>query len=309
MFTQRPLVIQFFKTVQRGFDCQAPINGVHGAPAVPWNAGRWSAIPFNAADFAATLDLLYSQNAGYYATFTNHLIEERDLADPVCNQMLECINRRPDLNGVIVNSEILCKYIRREYPQLRLVASITKVALERGEGKAAYYRELGERFYRYVVHPDDCLNLKLLDELDRDKAEIIVNENCVAGCRNRVHHFDANARRQRAASPTEQQLLKQELSELAANCRSPVNLSRLDSRERSCNLTPSEMRAVYDMGFRQFKLQGRGDDPWSYAYDLVRFTLNPEAAAPLVYKRILQWLYSEVVNAYSRAGLPPGQVL
>jgi hypothetical protein len=38
------------------------------------------------------------------------------------------------------------------------------------------------------------------------------------------------------------------------------------------------------MGFRYFKLQGRTDNVFGYAYDLVRYLLEPDVAAPLVYR-------------------------
>ncbi|MGA2496625.1 MAG: hypothetical protein ABSH20_02730 [Tepidisphaeraceae bacterium] len=40
------------------------------------------------------------------------------------------------------------------------------------------------------------------------------------------------------------------------------------------------------MGFRFFKLQGRRDHVATYFYDLVRYTLEPDHAAPLVFKAL-----------------------
>ena len=37
-------------------------------------------------------------------------------------------------------------------------------------------------------------------------------------------------------------------------------------------------------GFRSFKLQGRGDSSQCMLYDLTRYLLEPEVAAPLIFK-------------------------
>jgi len=297
MFVYHPLVIQFMDIVGEAIDCRIPIAAMHGAPALPWNAGRLARTSFNPATLGEALQSLYDHNVGCFATFTNHLIEEKDLADPNCNALLDFIGHRSDLNGVIIVSDKLSAYIARKYPDLRKVASIIKVTIDRGRGRPDYYRELGKRFYRYMVHPDDCRDLRFLDQLDRDKAEIIVTENCAPNCPNREHHYDAYARWQKAYSldpsvltldgispAAERQFMDMEVNRIVANCPSSMDLTRLKKRQRTCNLLRSELKAIYDMGFRNFKMQGRADDPATYVYDLARFMLEPELVAPLVIK-------------------------
>jgi len=285
--------------VQKAFGCQLPIEALHGAPAVPWNAGRtMKALP-PADEFVKVLIQLHSKNIGYFPTFSNHLVQSSDLSNTVCNGILDSIVQRPNLNAVIIVSDLLSKYIAERYPALRQIASIIKVSLDGGRGKPEYYSELGKRFWRYVVHPDDIRDLKLMDQLDRDKAEIIVNENCVADCPTRMRHYTAYAAWQRAPNEMERQIVNQELEQIVAGCQSPFHLHRLGNQRRSCNLTRQEIRTLYEMGFRRFKLQGRLDDPWSYSYDLIRFTLEPEFAAPLMYKSLCRWLEKAVTRVKS----------
>jgi len=286
MFVFERLVVDVVTSVEATFDCHVPIEAMHGAPAVPWNAGRPSRVPFSLAGLQASLQRLHAKNIGCFPTFTNHLIDNKDLEDRTCGCILDCISQRADLNGVIVASELLSKHIAEKYPALRQVASVIKVTFDGGQGKADYYNELGKRFYRYVVHPDDCRDLKLLDQLDRQKAEIIVNENCVANCPRRARHYTAYARWQRAAGSPEQQQIQQEVDQIVASCPSPAHLRQMPTRTRTCNLTRTEMKAVYDLGFRHFKIQGRADGPYIYSYDLTRFTLEPEFVAPLVHKGV-----------------------
>lgn len=295
VFQQQPLIFKLFDVLDKGFACRAPIEILHGAPAVSWNAGRISDARLDRGQFESTLNTLNAVGVGYCPTFTNRLVEFADLADPACNAILDCIDRRPELNGVIVASETLSKYIADAHPRLRQTASVIKTTLEHGVGRVDYYRQLGERFHRYVVHPDDCRNLKLLDQLDREKAEIIANENCVSDCDRRERHYEAYAMMQRASGPPQISAARKRVDDVVAGCRSSRNLGSIYDKQRNCNLTPDEMKAIYDLGFRHFKLQGRADDPFSYGYDLVRYMLEPGFVAPRVYKWLCVWLPTVVV--------------
>ena len=159
-----------------------------------------------------------------------------------------------------------------------------------------------------MLQADDCRDPDLLSQLDRDKAQIILNENCAIHCPNRAKHYDVYARWQRLAvaesmpitlnsiSPmAEVQLLMEELRQRDAACQSPVDLKSLLKGTRNCNLTPPEMKAIYDLGFRHFKLQGRGDVADYYAYDLTRILLEPNLAAPTVFKALLSSICTRIV--------------
>lgn len=301
LFVYEPLVLGLMKLTEAAFGCTAPVEAMHGAPAVLWNGGRVSPFPIRSEQWHAALGALNARNVGCFLTFTNHLLEHADLADRHSNALLDAIAQRPDLNGVIVASDLLSAHIARRYPSLLQVASITKVAVEGGRGNADYYRRLGERFRRYVVHPDDCHDPALLDHLDRDKAEIIVNENCLRGCTVRPKHYDYIARAQRtqpthvvsaggvaAAAPAgiQTHVAAEQAEQSLPECPSIPFNRQIGRRLRNCNFTRAEMKAVYDMGFRRFKLQGRRDNLYSFAYDLTRFLLEPDFAAPLIFKTL-----------------------
>jgi collagenase-like PrtC family protease len=167
---------------------------------------------------------------------------------------------------------------------------------------------LGKRFYRYVVHAEDCQDAKLLDQLDRTKAEILVNETCLRGCPRRDRHFELIARLHKdlrdnqfvvAGGPGDtllkRRLTLQELEQFAAACQAMPYDRQIGKRQRNCNLTSNELKSVYDMGFRHFKIQGRNDHPLVFAYDLTRYTLEPGCAAPLVYKVLLMAILGALV--------------
>ncbi len=307
MFNYYPVLLNLFKVIEEGFGCRPPVEAVHGAPSVSWNGGRTPFLSFNAGDLNGILNDFHSKDIGCFLTFSNHLLEAGDLNDSTCNFLLDSIALRADRNGVIVASDRLSNYIAAKHPDLRQIASIVKTTVEGGRGNAAHYRELGQRFYRYILHPDDCHDPKLLDQLDREKVEILINENCLGECPRRPRHYDAVARAQLFAAANQAVPLQSpfppgspmhELEQVAVECQADPIIKQIGLRRRNCNLTRGELKAIYDMGFRHFKIQGRTDKIFTYVYDLARYTLEPEIAAPLVYKTLCQLIrYSETDEA------------
>ena len=52
---------------------------------------------------------------------------------------------------------------------------------------------------------------------------------------------------------------------------------------RNISLTAAEAKALADMGFGLFKLQGRLDIPYAFFFDFLRYTLENEVAFPAMY--------------------------
>ncbi len=98
-------------------------------------------------------------------------------------------------NGVIVHSDLLLDYLKRQYPGLYFVSSTTKVLTDFQQLR----RETEREEFRYVV-PDFRLN-KSFAELDtlpqdqKDKVEFLCNECCWYGCRDRKHCYENVSRK------------------------------------------------------------------------------------------------------------------
>lgn len=98
-------------------------------------------------------------------------------------------------NGVIVHSDFLVEYLKRNYPKLYLVSSTTKVLTDFD----ALIEEVNRKDFRYVV-PDFRLNkafdrLAGMTEEQKDKVEFLVNECCYIGCTDRKKCYEAVSRK------------------------------------------------------------------------------------------------------------------
>jgi hypothetical protein len=312
LFVHDLLTLQVYSFLQDRFGCRLDIDSIHGAPHVAWNCGRFSMVPPPAPKALQAMVATFNDvGIGVYFTFTNHLLENGDLDDPVCNGLLESIDNGRDLNGVILASDALFDHVLRRHPNLKLTASIIKVTEERGRGDLAYYQSALSRFDSVMIHPDDGFNYEMLSEIDpshRNRIEILVNENCAFGCPNRVKDYQVMASVLKAGIPFSDDNPYTVMER--RHCRMP--LKTLTPAVRSCNFAAREMLKVYELGYRRFKLQGRQDQPQTFLFDLLRFSIEPEVLMPVVFKafvsgqagRLAAKAVSTVRTAWQKADSP-----
>ena len=98
------------------------IGSVYGAPAdCIWGGGRMGE---GNHDSEEVLALMQEYGISARLTFSNSMLEERHLLDPKCNRLCAVFEKKNQTrNGVIIHSELLLDYLKREYPGLYFVSS------------------------------------------------------------------------------------------------------------------------------------------------------------------------------------------
>ena len=171
------------------------IGSVYGAPAdCIWGGGRTG---FGDAQPHRVLALMQEYGISARLTFSNSLLRGRapcrpEMQCPLC-AVLKKENRVQ--NGVIVHSDLLLDYLKRQYPGLYFVSSTTKVLTDFQQLR----RETEREEFRYVV-PDFRLNkafdkLNTLSQAEKDKVEFLCNECCWFGCRDRKACYETVSRK------------------------------------------------------------------------------------------------------------------
>ena len=256
-----------------------PYHLVHGAPLCTWNSGRVLKNLLRSGEEMRAAGLEYEKRGiAVYLTFTNLLLREEHIKDVVGNALCVFFSRRNPTgrNGVIMANELLLEHIRREYPTLRCVSSILQIVNTGGRGKIDAYKRLAEKYDEVMVPPDDVLNPELLEQLeDKDRYICLVNEYCIRGCPLRPFHY-------KSLSEESLNFLGYDGREFdkrqAANgCRDILRMLT-EPKLGVLALNTPEIQRLYDMGFRHFKLQGRGhSNASSILFDLIRLAWRPDA--------------------------------
>ena len=223
------------------------IGSIYGAPAdCIWGGGRVGAGDNNPKEVLA---LMQEYGISARLTFSNSLLREEHLSDKQCNRLCALFDEQGG-NGVIVHSDLLLEYLKRNYANLYYVSSTTKVLTD--------FRELTDEInrddFRYVV-PDFRLNkafdkLNTLTNAQKDKVEFLCNECCWFGCTDRKKCYENVSRRNLGESCGDFPCSAPGGDEGYRFSKARTNRGFIGVEEIQSSYLP--------MGFSNFKIEGRG---------------------------------------------------
>ena len=243
------------------------IGSIYGAPPdCIWGGGR-----IGSGDCAAQEALALTREYGVSArlTFSNSLLREEHLTDQKCNALCRLFSESDGpQNGVIIHSELLLRYLRERYPKLYFVSSTTKVLTAFPQLQA----ELARDEFRFVV-PDFRLNrafdrLNALPEAAKDKVELLCNECCWFGCKERSACYEAVSRKNLGEAAPEHICA-------APDAAGGYRFSR--AMENPGFIGVEAIRSIYmPMGFSHFKIEGRSLGSALILEFLLHYLTKPE---------------------------------
>jgi len=224
------------------------IGSIYGAPAdCIWGGGR---VGFGEDDPRDVLALMREYGISARLTFSNSLLKEEHLSDKRCNALcaLFAENKAPR-NGVIVHSDLLLEYLKKNYTSLYFVSSTTKVLTEFKD----LSHELSRMDFSYVV-PDFRLNkafsqLRSLTDAQKAKVEFLCNECCWFDCTDRAACYE-NVSRKNLGEPCPDHRC------CALDGEEGYRFSK--AMENPGFIGLDDIQSTYlPLGFSQFKIEGR----------------------------------------------------
>ncbi|MDO4955325.1 MAG: hypothetical protein Q4E43_09350 [Akkermansia sp.] len=277
-FTHDRELLSFFDYCRLllGFE---PFHMVHGAPLCLWNSGRVLQHLLRSAEEIRAAGLAYeARKIAVFLTFTNLALQEEHLKDPLGNAICTFFSRHNPTkrNSVILANDLLRDHIREKFPELRLISSILKITNGGGKGNLDAYKQLADEYDDVMVHPDDVLNYDLLEKLeDKDRYILLINEYCIRNCPLRPFHYKSLS--EMSLNFTGYDSSEFEKKQSKNGCQNLFTLLAHETKSVLALNTP-EIARLYDMGFRHFKLQGRGiSNASSIVFDLLRIALRNDA--------------------------------
>lgn len=225
------------------------IGSIYGAPEdCIWGGGRTS---FGNQSPEKVLELAQEYDISARLTFSNSLLRTEHLSDRKCNELCSLFGENEDKkNGVIIHSDLLLDYLKKNYHGFYFVSSTTKVITDFGE----FQNEVIRDDFQYIV-PDFRLNkefdkLNNLSEKQKDKVEFLCNECCSPDCKVRKLCYENVSRKN----------LGEECPE--HHCTSlddGIGYSFSRAMTNPTFISINDIKNVYlPMGFSNFKIEGRG---------------------------------------------------
>lgn len=243
------------------------IGSIYGAPAdCIWGGGR---VGFGDCEPDDVLALMREYGISARLTFSNSLLMPEHLADRKCNELCAMLEKSDKAeNGIIVHSDLLLEYLKKNYPGLYFVSSTTKVQTDFEE----FRNEVKRDDFRYVV-PDFRLN-KAFDKLNtlpdelKDKVEFLCNECCYFGCNDRKKCYE-NVSRKNLGENCPDHICK------APDAGEGYRFSK--AMENPGFIGTYDIRNTYlPMSFSNFKIEGRGLGSALILEFLLYYMTNPE---------------------------------
>ena len=241
--------LPLFRRHREYFHPWCEIGSIYGAPAgCLWGGGRVGSGDARPEDVAG---LLREYGISARLTFSNSLLREEHLSDRKCNALCALFETSPGVeNGVVICSDLLLDYLRKEYPGLYFVSSTTKVLTE----FTRFEEELNRGEFRYVV-PDFRLNkafgsLNALSGRQKQKVEFLCNECCWFDCPERKECYE-NVSRKNLGETCADHLC------VSPDARRGYRFS--DAMKNPAFISVGDIQKIYlPGGFSHFKIEGRG---------------------------------------------------
>lgn len=231
-------LIRLIKSNPEFFYDGVNISGVYGSFYCPWNGGRTNGDNFlEKQQKEAIVQEFNDLGVGVLFTYTNTMLEERDLFDMYANEDLGIINTNP-LNKIIIVSDLLKEYIQKKYPNIKFISSIASTRTIQDSSE-----------YEIRVVNANMNNTEALFNIeDKSCIEILLNSNCVRNCVHEKEHYDA--------------ISLANLSKSVKHFRCPFEADAVNDLEslmkRDMFVTVEDLYGKYKpAGFNIFKLNGR----------------------------------------------------
>lgn len=278
------IFLPLFRNRRDWFYDWCEIGSIYGSPAdCIWGGGR-AGFGQNGIE-KEVLNLCQKEKISARLTFSNSLLEENHLTDKKCNQLCKLFEsgRKALLkndeifsseahqirNGIILHSELLLNYLKKNYPNFYFVSSTTKVLNEFKDFKS----ELLINDFSYVV-PDfrlnkDFENLSKLPQNLKDKTEFLVNECCWINCTQRKICYENVSRKMLGLECKDHQ------------CKAPGNAEGYrfsKAMESPAFISLKDITEIYmPMGFSNFKIEGRSLGSALLLEFILYYMTKPEA--------------------------------
>lgn len=224
------------------------IASIYGSPSdCLWGGVR---VGFGEADAEEVFELMKEFEISSRLTFSNSLLKEEHLSDKKCNELCRLFEKEPVKNGVIVYSDLLLDYLKRNFPGFYFVSSTTKVLTDFSDFKM----ELARNDFSFVV-PDFRLNKKIekleaLDEGLKNKVEFLCNECCSPFCQERKICYENVSRKNLGLECSDHHCAAPDGDKgyrFSSAMKSPLFIGIDDIQNK-----------YLKMGFSNFKIEGRG---------------------------------------------------
>ena len=275
------------------FNIKPPITSLHGSYSCKYNGGR-TALYFNFKNnIKDKIKHFNDLGIGIKLTFSNSEIHKDTINEEEMRWYLDILNEIKGIgNGIICINDDFAKEVKKQYPDLELVASHVKMEAETRMGvtdTVDYYNSKFDLYDIVVFNTYRAFDDDFLSKINHpEKVEFIVNHTCTTNCPYAKYHhllidklqkqkikFNNNINLFRTDPETIE--IKKEIDKLLFECAKIKQENDYDKLIKQ-TLNRAEINHLNNtFGINRFKIEGRDLSTSEFNKYLYTYLLNNDS--------------------------------
>ena len=283
------------------YNIKNPISTIHGSYSCKYNGGR-SALYWNSwTNIENKIKHFNKKGIGIKLTFSNRNIHANTFEEDEMRKYLDLLNETKNIgNGIICINDDFAELVKKNYPDLDLVASHVKMELENKMGitdTPDYYNSKFDLYDIVVFNTFRAFDDEFLSKITHpEKVEFIVNHSCTTNCTMaKLHHelIDDLQEKKVELGHDKRKLDKdltvinkrKELNQLLLKC---IEIKEKNIFDKLCKqfINREEINhLVNTFGINRFKIEGRDLSNYEFIMSLDRFLTNNQSIYQIIHNR------------------------
>ena len=288
------------------YNIKNPITSIHGSYSCKYNGGRTALYHNSQTNIDNKIKHFNDMGIGIKLTFSNRNIHANTFEENEMRHYLDILNETKGIgNGIICVNDDFAELVKKNYPDLDLVASHVKMELETKMGKTDtvdYYNSKFDLYDIVVMNTYRAFDDDFLSKITHpEKVEFIVNHSCSTNCPVAKRHHELIDDLQQRKVELGHDRKKIDKDRIILDLRKEINdmlLKCVDKKEKNIldNLlhqfiNKNEINHLINtFGINRFKIEGRDLSAFEFQTSLSRYLTNNESMFDLIHNKTDQKL-------------------
>lgn len=296
------------------FGYNHPISTVHGSFSSKYNGGRQALFFESRTNIENKIKSYNKRNIGVKMTFSNMHINKDTFEEEEMRWYLDILNETKGIgNGIICVNDEFAELVKKNYPDLDLVASHVKMELETEMGKTDtvdYYNSKFDLYDIVVMNTYRAFDDDFLSQITHpEKVEFIVNHACTTNCLMAKYHHslidriteisvENNHDIRKIEKNREYLDIKKKINDVLDKCKH-IKSERHYDLIRKQFINKEEINHLLNThNINRFKVEGRDLAGIEFIISLSRVMLNNSSMFDIMYREFEHNsnVYSKILN-------------
>jgi len=292
-------VLKIFKE----YNIKNPITTIHGSYSCKYNGGRDAIFKNTKTNIENKIRHFNDLGIGIKLTFSNRFVTSETFEEDEMRWYLDLLNEHKGIgNGIICVNDDFAELVKKNYPDLELVASHVKMELETKMGKTdtpEYYNSKFDLYDIVVFNTFRAFDDDFLSKITHpEKVEFIVNHACTTNCTMAKRHHELiddlqhikvkyNHDLKKIRMDQEYIKTKNEMGNILNKC---YDIKKSNEYNRLCKQTINHEEINHllnEFNINRLKIEGRDLSGYEYILSIQRYITNNESIFNLIFTNIM----------------------